>query len=188
MTPVLLALLAIVDSAFCGYRAAAGRSALIDKQDYYARAMRRGSAWGLAAVGIAGLAAAWALETRSDSRGLLRDLLRVGDRMLQVYVPYALILGLAFLARALPSVDVRSLTSTLVFGPLTLLRVPVVTVGVGWGVLAAPGSTVLALAALVLMLMLGMEPALGLRYRRAHQLGLDASRASAAEAASGLEK
>ena len=166
MTPVLLALLAAVDSAFCGCRAAAGRSALIDKRAHYARALLCGALWGLAAVGLAGLAIGLALLLSRDADALLADLLRVGRRMLSVYVPYALVLGFAFAARALPSVDVRSLTSTLVFGPLTLLRVPVVVAGIGWGTLAAARPAVLLLAAFVLTLMLGMEPALGRGYRR----------------------
>ena len=45
--------LATLDSAFVGYREAAGRSALIRKGAYYARAMLRGALWGQAAVALA---------------------------------------------------------------------------------------------------------------------------------------
>src|ERR1044072_1308654 len=45
--------LATRDSAFVGYREAAGRSALIRKGAYYARAMLRGALWGQAAVALA---------------------------------------------------------------------------------------------------------------------------------------
>jgi len=175
MTAEWLLLLAVVDSTFCGYRAAAGRSALIDKRRHYGRAMRRGAAWGFGAVLLAGLAIFLALAASSDPDALRQDLKRAGDRMLQVYMPYAVVLGLAFFARAWPSVDVRSLTSTLVFGPLTLLRVPVLVAGIVWGVMSAPRPVVVALAAFVLTMMLGMERALGRHYRRERETRADAA-------------
>ena len=62
--------------------------------------------------------------------------------------------------RAIPSVDIRSITSVLVFGPFTLIRPPVVLTGAIWGLLAAPTVNVVLLLVLVVSLMLGMEYAL----------------------------
>jgi hypothetical protein len=163
MIPLVLYVLATLDSAFCGYRAAAGRSALVDKSAYYRRALLRGALAGQAAVAIAAIAIGIALALVSDSPTLLAQLLSVGGRMLAVYVPYAAVLVLAFAFRAIPSVDVRSLTSTLVFGPLTLTRPIVVIAGLAWGLAAAPRPAVAALVAIVGLMMLLLERALGPR-------------------------
>ena len=54
MTPVLLALLAVVDSAFCGYRAAAGRSAVLalNKCDIGPRANLEAMPSAMAAISV----------------------------------------------------------------------------------------------------------------------------------------
>lgn len=46
LPPLLLVVLAIVDAGFSGYRSAAGTSALVRKDAYYRRAIRRGLLWG----------------------------------------------------------------------------------------------------------------------------------------------
>src|SRR5262245_12251589 len=160
VTPALLYLLATVDAALCGYRAAAGRSALIRKRDYYRRAMLRGALAGQVAVLVAGVAASVAILTAADQAAVWAELLGAGRRMLQVYLPYAGILGVAFLVRIVPSVDARSLTSTLVFGPFTLLRPVVLSAGVLWGAAKVSFGSVLAVGALVLAIMLSLEPLL----------------------------
>jgi hypothetical protein len=81
--------------------------------------------------------------------------------MLMVYVPYSLVLAITFFVRAIPSVDIRSITSVLVFGPFTLIRPLVVLAGAIWGLLAAPTAGILLLLVLIVCLMLGMEYALG---------------------------
>jgi hypothetical protein len=161
MIPILLWALATLDSAFCGYRAAAGQSALIDKRAYYRRALRRGAIAGQGAVAIAGAAIAVALAMAAEPRALWSDLLAVGGRLLQVYLPYAGVLLLAFAVRTAPSVDVRSLTSTLVFGPLTFVRPLVVVAGLVWGVAAAPRPALVAIGTLVGVMMLSLETFLG---------------------------
>ena len=52
LTFLLLYLLATCDAAFCGFRAAAGRNALLFKRAYYLRAMGRGALWGQLAVAV----------------------------------------------------------------------------------------------------------------------------------------
>jgi hypothetical protein len=98
MIPVFLWLLATIDSALIGYREAAGRNALIDKRAYYRRALIRGALVGQVAVLIVG--AAVVLVSSNDAGALFSKLEAVGERMLIVYVPYALVLLLTFLVRA----------------------------------------------------------------------------------------
>jgi hypothetical protein len=160
MSILLLWLLATVDSAFIGYRDAAGRSALIDKRHYYRRALIRGALMGQVAVAIAGTVALGMLATSAQPARLIVTLDSVATRMLMIYVPYALILIATFFVRAIPSVDIRSITSVLVFGPFTLIRPLVVLAGAIWGFLAAPTAGVALLLVLVVTLMLGMEFAL----------------------------
>jgi len=154
MIPVFLWLLATIDSAFIGYREAAGRNALIDKRAYYRHALVRGALMGQVAVLIVG--AAVVLVSSNDAGALFSKLESVGERMLIVYVPYALILLVTFLVRAFQSVDVRSITSVLIFGPFSFIRPAVVLGGAVWGVLAAPGAITIALTALIVCLMLGL--------------------------------
>jgi hypothetical protein len=160
MIAALLWLLATVDSAFIGYREAAGRNALIDKGAYFRRALIRGALFGQLAVLIVAVITAIVLVSSSDARALFSNLESVGARMLIVYVPYALILLITFCVRAIPSVDIRSITSVLIFGPFTFIRPLVVLVGAVWGVLAAPGAITIALTVLIVTLMLGLEGAL----------------------------
>jgi len=162
----LLWLLATVDSAFIGYREAAGRNALIQKRAYFRHALIRGALFGQLAVLIVGVITAIALATTSDPWALFSNFETVGARMLTVYVPYAIILLITFCIRAVPSVDIRSITSVLIFGPFTFIRPLVVLAGAVWGVVAAPGAITIAVTLLIVILMLGLEYALsGLRSR-----------------------
>ena len=81
--------------------------------------------------------------------------------MLMVYLPYALIIMIAICLRAIPSVDIRSITSVLIFGPFTLIRPIVVLAGAVWGVMAAPGAITISLTVLIVTLMLSLEGLLG---------------------------
>jgi L-asparagine transporter-like permease len=157
----LLWLLATVDSAFIGYREAAGRNALINKRAYYRRALVRGALFGQIAVLIVGAISVVLLLLSQSPAAQFQDLLRVGTRMLIVYVPYALILLITFGIRAIPSVDIRSITSVLIFGPFTFIRPLIVLAGAVWGILAAPGVVTVGLTALIVCLMLGLGWMLG---------------------------
>src|SRR4029079_13100044 len=103
----LLWLLATVDSAFIGYREAAGRNALIKKGAYFRRALIRGALFGQLAVLIVGVITTLALVSSSDAAALFSKLEMIGARMLTVYIPYALIILITFCIRAVPSVDIR---------------------------------------------------------------------------------
>ena len=160
MIAILLWLLATVDSAFIGYREAAGRNALIEKRAYYRRALIRGALFGQLAVLIVGVITAIAIVSSNNADALLSNIELVGARMVTVYVPYALIILITFCIRALPSVDIRSITSVLIFGPFTFIRPIVVLGGAVWGVVAARGAITIALTVLIVILMLGLEAAL----------------------------
>ena len=161
MSFFLLWILATVDSAFIGYREAAGRNALIAKRDYFRRAMIRGAIWGQVAAAIAGVVAILILALSPQRIAVFEDFERIAERMLMVYLPYAAIILVTFCVRAIPSVDIRSIASVLVFGPFTLIRPLVVLAGAIWGLLAAPSITVLLLMFLIVFLMLSMEYLMG---------------------------
>jgi hypothetical protein len=160
--------LATLDSAFVGYREAAGRSALIRKGAYYARAMLRGALWGQAAVALAFALLALLFLRAGDGAAFLHSLADAGRRMLSVYVPYAVVVLAAFAVRAVPSVDVRSMTSTLVFGPFQFIRPLVVVAGVMWGLFAAGRADAAALGLFVIAEMLLLDR--WLRYLRARRI------------------
>jgi len=160
MIAVLLWLLATIDSALIGYREAAGRNALINKRAYYRHAIIRGAIFGQFAVLIVGVITAVALISSSNASGLFSSIKVVGARMLSVYVPYALIILITFCVRALPLVDIRSITSVLIFGPFTFIRPIVVLAGAVWGMAAAPGLITVVLTVVIVCLMLGLESAL----------------------------
>lgn len=170
MTFLLLYLLATIDCALCGYRAAAGKNALIDKRAYYQRVMLRAALLGQVSVAIAAVASGVAVLCSHNPPQLLSDFNQIGHRMLTVYLPYAVLILLAFAFRALPSVDLRSLTSVLVFGPLTLIRPLVAIAGVMWGLLAVPRPVAVGIGALVLVLMLSFEQILGRKFSRLQSL------------------
>lgn len=175
MIAIMLWLLATLDASFAGYREAAGRNALIDKRRYYQRAMIRGAVFGQVAVGIAAVMILISMAVTPDRQSLLRDYDNAGSRMLIVYLPYATMILFAFLVRWIPSVDIRSITSTLIFGPFTLIRPLVAVIGLLYGVLAAPRLTTVVLGLIVLTMMLSLEKALGL-FRRSGHVGEPAHR------------
>jgi hypothetical protein len=156
MTLFLLWILATLDSSFAGYREAAGRNALIDKTTYFRRALVRGALYGQVAIVLVA-AAAFAMMSLSEPGRLIADFEIIGRRMLVIYLPYAIITGIAFSLRAIRSVDIRSITSTVIFGPFTLIRPLVALAGVIWGALGAPRPATIALGLLILILMLSLE-------------------------------
>jgi hypothetical protein len=161
MIPILLYLLATIDAACCGYRDAAARSALIRKEAYYRRALLRGAIFGQAAIVVAGALILVFIILSSDRALLINDLNEAGRRMLLVYLPYAIIIVVAFGLRLIPSVDLRSITSLLIFGPFIFIRPFIAVAGLAWAVIAVPRVEILLLGLLVLLLMLSLEPFLG---------------------------
>ncbi|HKF21641.1 MAG TPA: hypothetical protein VKE93_08735 [Candidatus Angelobacter sp.] len=157
MSLVLLYVLATLDGAFCGYRAAAGRSALIDKRRYYRRALLRGAGLAQIAVALVAVILVFLLAFSSAKPDLIDDLRASSRRALLVYGPYAVVALLAFGVRLLPSVDFRSATSVFVFGPLTALRPLVAFAGVVYAILPAAEVQTRLLGIMVLTLMFGVQ-------------------------------
>lgn len=160
MNLVVLYVLATLDGAFCGYRAAAGRSALIDKRRYYRRALLRGAGLVQAAIALSGVLLVCLLALSPARAGLVRDMQAAAARTLQVYVPYAAVGLIAFAARLLPSADFRSATSVFIFGPMTALRPLVALAGVIYGVLSANCMQTRLLGIIVLALMFAVQVSL----------------------------
>ena len=159
---VILYLLASIDSALLGYSAAAGRNALIRKRAYYRKAILRGWLLGQAAILTAGVAIASVLAASPERAILWNDFQGMGARMLWIYLPFAGLILAAFAFRAIPNVDVRCMTSTLIFGPLTFLRPIVGASGLAIGMAVAPRIEIIAGGTLVLGLMLSLEYVLGM--------------------------
>jgi hypothetical protein len=152
-----LYVLATIDATVSGYSASAGRNALIFKGAYYRKSMLRGFVFGQIAAAISLSLVLLAVRSAADPDAFRADLVRVWSRMLQVYVPFALTILTAFAFRLIPSVDVRCLTSTLVFGPLAGIRPLVGIAGLIWGVSAAPRPLIVAGGAAILAMWLSIE-------------------------------
>jgi len=157
MTLFLLYLLATTDGALCGYRAAAGRSALINKRAYFRRALLRGAVVVQFGSAISGAVLLAILMLSNDRAYLMSDLLSAGARMIQVYVPYAILVLLFLTFRLIPSVDIRSATSVMVLGPMTAARPFVALGGVLFGILPAHTARTRVLGLFVLGLMFAVQ-------------------------------
>ena len=161
MTHVLLWLLATLDAMFAGYRDAAGRCALIDKRRYDRRALLRGALAGQVVVVSVGLVVALLYGLSPQPVQLMGALHQAGQQLLVVYVPFALVVCAALLVRVIPSIDGRSLTSTLVLGPCTLIRPAVIVLGISLAIARTPQLATLLLGGLIALLMLGLGYAIG---------------------------
>ena len=153
----LLYLLAISDSLLAGYRAVAGRNALIHKTRYYQRAMWSGVKWVQVAVLVAAALGGGLLWTSDSPRELFREYDRMAGYLLPIYLPYALVVFATFAIRAIPSVDIRSATSVLGFGPLTLLRPVVIYTGAARALWHVHPWQVVCISVVVLAMMMLME-------------------------------
>jgi hypothetical protein len=144
----LVAVLVLLDGGFAGYRARAGRYALIRRLPHDLRAVRRGCWVAVATLLLA--AACWLAlgVARFGPSGLEFDpaAREAALRILRVAGAYTALVVLAFVPYLTGSPDLRSLTTVVLFGPFTLLR-PFVVIGASilaaWG---QPRDVVLALA------------------------------------------
>ncbi len=153
-TIIVLYVLAGLDSMFSGICAASGRNALIEKRAYFARSMCYGFAWGQAACLLAFVILLGAAAIADDRQHAIDEMVSVGQRMAAVYSIYAAVVLFTFAVRAIPSVDVRSVTSVMGFGPLTLLRPAVIVVGLIWGLALMPSPVVATAATLIALMMI----------------------------------
>jgi hypothetical protein len=151
MKLAILYLLFVVDAACSGYRAAAGRNALIRKWPYFRQAMLYG-----VVVGHAFLVSAGVLFLAVHGTVFDRTVETASDALLLVYLPYAVVIAAATALRFSPSVDLKSIASVVIFGPLTFLRPPVAVLGLflatSWSRSAAVGAIGLGFVAAMLLL------------------------------------
>lgn len=141
----LVALMGL-DTAFAGYRAAAGRTGHVRTGVRSVQAM-------LGAGALGWLAGALLFGTVAMLGGPTPDLVAVGGDLVRGYAVFGGVIGLGFVARAAPSIDLRSASSILVFGPLTLIRpfwIVAVAVWASWA--ALPGTLVVVVCGIALVL------------------------------------
>jgi hypothetical protein len=131
--PVALCALALLDAGFSGFRGSTGRDAgLVDHRSNLVAA-----GWGLG-VGVLGLllislCTLPALLQESTRSGNYQTLLTAGRRMLVVFGPMAALnLFAIVLYLFATSHEVKAVAMTLVLGPFTLLRPPVIAAGALW--------------------------------------------------------
>ncbi|MEV6209008.1 hypothetical protein [Kitasatospora sp. NPDC051914] len=153
MSAALLVLLAVLDAAFAGFRASAGRDARIRKRQANLRAARRGLLVGAPLLPAAALVAGAVLVAADDRTARFRELVAAGDRAALVVVPYALVVFAGLGCYLLGSFRVGTLAMVIGLGPLTMLR-PLVVVGAvaaaGWH--SPAGAAVTATTGLGLLL------------------------------------
>lgn len=130
VVPAALCGLALMDGAFAGFRASAGRQARLP--DVRAN-LRSGVVGVLAAltalVVIGGSTVPW-LAPAADRAVRYDEYVRAGTAMLAVYVPMAVVTLIAIaLHLAGPSHEARAAAMTVVLGPVTLLRPAVIVLG-----------------------------------------------------------
>ena len=152
-TVFALYVLLTLDAMFSGICAASGRDARIDKRAYFVNAMIHGIGWGQVACLLGLLILTTAVYASADPDLAVEQMVRVGERMVRVYVVYAVTILSFFVVRAIPSVDIRSMTSTVAFGPLTLVRPAVIVLGIGWG-LSGGAQTSVAVAGLLIAVLM----------------------------------
>ena len=153
-TIINLYILANLDTMFSGICAASGRNGQINKRMYYLKSMIVGIAWGQVACLLGLLILGVAVFMSPDRQTTVDQMVSVGERMVTVYSMYAIVIFLTFAVRAIPSVDVRSTTSTVFFGPLTLLRPAVIVIGIGWGLAAEQPQVAVVIAAILISLIM----------------------------------
>ena len=86
--------------------------------------------------------------------------------MATVYSIYAVVVMSTFLIRAWPSVDVRSITSTVGFGPLTLIRPVVIILGIVYAAFSRPGTSILAVTIALGLMMIPFRVFLNVVFAR----------------------
>jgi hypothetical protein len=164
---VLLYLLIVIDAACSAYRDAAGRDGCIDKRAYYRAAVARGVLAGNAVVILSTLVIVAVGWLTLDKTRLRDDVADAAWYASWFAVPYGAIVSSGLLMRLVPSVDLRSILSVILFAPLIFIR-PAVAFGAAlYGFMRVPRWEVLLFGLTAVGLTLSVEAAFGwLRRRR----------------------
>jgi len=158
-------LLGTLDAAFVGFREAAGRSGLVRKSAYYARAMRRAAFLGQGALGATGIVALMFYLGASEPAALAASYGRAASHMLYALVPYAAVVLAALAVRQVPVVDVQALMNVTILGPFTALRPVVLVGGAALAIAAEPRFEIAMLCVMGLACAFGLGPFLTWRRR-----------------------
>ena len=153
-----LAVLALLDGMFAGFRASAGRTGLIDHRRADQLASLRGAA--LACVLLAPAAAITIADVALDPPRLA-VFARAGEAMLVVYGPYGMIVLAALGCYAVLGWRKRYLASAVILGPLTWLRPVVAVAGAVLGGAFCADLLASACTALAVAAVLAVEPLAG---------------------------
>lgn len=169
--PLALALLAIVDAGFCGYRDAAGRNPRIRKLRYYRRAIRRGMASGVVGCLLVATLLGLLVATR-PSAAVFQDILERAVVLVVGFGVYATLVLTALGAWLAAEADVRTLASVLILGPFTLIRPLWILAGCAIAALGAATWQGAAAAIAAGCVQLAIEPWLGRGWRAGSPLPL----------------
>ncbi len=162
MTAAALCLLALVDGAFSGFRAFAGRDGRIEKRPAKIEAARLGAMGAVAALVLLAIVMLGGMALDIFSFAELEE---AGRRMLVVYATFATAITIGFAAYFSPALEVRSVGTVLVLGPGTFIRPLVILGGALYGA-AGSGTSLLLAALFAAMVMLGLETVLSRKYAR----------------------
>ncbi len=166
---VLLALLAVLDAIFAGFRASAGRDARLYKVDYYLRGSWLGGGFGIIAISIAALPVIITLLIAPDPSLLFAEYLRVARHLLWFFASYAALVVLAMALWTYPHPGVRTLASVLILGPLTLLRPAIIITACAVAVLLETQWKLRIPCIFAILVQLGIEPTLNWIHSKAQQ-------------------
>lgn len=155
--------LALLDGAFAGFRASAGRTGLINHRQADWQAARRGTALaGVLLTPTIVIVCAGGLARPAH----LDDYTRAGLAMLAIYGPYVL---LALACYAALNWRFKYLAAALILGPFTLIRPFIAILGATIAVALSHNPAVAAAVALSVIAVLTVEPLAGrLWYSRPH--------------------
>lgn len=159
-----LVLLAIVDGAFAGFRAGAGRTGWVRpwRRGYYPRFVVAGAAMGIVAQLPALALGAWLNDI--DDAAHVAGIARAATAILAVVGPYAAVVVVGLVLWVLAGVEGRTLASVVVLGPFTLLRPLVVLLALANAIRVSPVGVALTFAVGCGGVLL-VEPLVGLRRR-----------------------
>ncbi|ONF73759.1 hypothetical protein [Amycolatopsis keratiniphila] len=164
--PIVLGLLALVDSGFAGFRAATGRDARIVKRSYFLLAARRGLTGGAIGLGLLTLLIVVTLAGSADPGARYGELLHAGTRMLQVLAPYASLVVASLLAYWLLPMRGSTFVILVGLGPFTLLRPLIVLGALVWSVAGSSDWLAWVVATAAAAGVLAVEPVVHRRWYR----------------------
>lgn len=165
IAPIALAVLALVDAAFAGFRDAAGRNPRIRKLGYFRRAVRRGlraGAVSCAAVALVVVVLVGRAPAPADAYSRIAEAATLWLWPLGVYATLVL-LALGVWLAAEP--DLRALASVIILGPFTLIRPWWIAASCLWVATATASAEAVIASIAAAAAQLALEPALARGWR-----------------------